>query len=557
MPRQQRYFSDYGRGGGYSPPRRGANVVPYLVIAVLAVVGLLLAHTSPPTAAIQFNGRVLDSYTNGPVAGATVQVLAAGPEHAAHVADAPIATTMSATVAGISTTTQALPLPPAVLTTTSAVDGGFILPNVPDANAVLLIQQPGYAPQQVRAAGRPSLDIHLVPDTLHGTITDNTGRPVVSATIAVGGALTSSGADGSYQLSGIGTDHKLLVKAPGYGVTRTEFAATTQQNVTLAPFAARAVYVNADTIASSGKFFNLIKLANDTEINAMVIDVKADTTGYVLYNSALPQVQAAGAVNPIIGDLRDLIATLHKNNIYVIARQALFWDEKLAAAHPEWAIRSKSTGGPWTDAYGHHWVNPHRPEVWAYNIAIAKEVATLGADEIQFDYVRFPSDGNLADTDYGVPADQTRAAAITGFLTQAHDTLSRQGVFIAADVFGLSPIVKDDLGIGQQFDQLAQHLDYICPMAYPSHYADGFLDFPKPAEHPSEVVGYTLQAAQAKMLRSSARLRPWLQDFTLNGVVYDASRVRGQIEISNADHTAGWMLWNFDNIYTTDALKKR
>lgn len=556
MPRQQRYFSDYGRGGYSQQQRRGANVVPYLVIAVLAVIGLLLARTSPPTAAIQFNGRVLDSYTNSPIAGARVQVLAAGPEHLPAVADAPIATTLSATVAGISTTTQALALPPAVLTTTSAVDGGFLLPNLPDANAVLSIQQPGYAPQQARAAGRTSLDIRLVPDTLHGTISDKDGHPVISATVAVGGAVTSSGADGSYMVSGVGSDHKLLVKAPGYRVARSEFGSTTQQSVTLEPFSARAVYVNADTIASNGKFFGLIRLANDSEINAMVIDVKADTTGYVLYNSALPQVQAAGAVNPIIGDLRDLIATLHKNNIYVIARQALFWDEKLVAAHPEWAIRSKSTAGPWADAYGHHWANPHRPEVWAYNIAIAKEVAALGADEIQFDYVRFPSDGNLADTDYGVPADQTRAAAISGFLTQAQAALSPQGVFIAADVFGLSPIVKDDLGIGQQFDQLVQHLDYICPMAYPSHYADGFLDFPKPAEHPSEVVGYTLQAAQAKMLRSNARLRPWLQDFTLGGVSYDASRVRGQIEVSEQDHTAGWMLWNFDNVYTTDALKK-
>jgi hypothetical protein len=134
--------------------------------------------------------------------------------------------------------------------------------------------------------------------------------------------------------------------------------------------------------------------------------------------------------------------------------------------------------------------------------------------------------------------------------------LSREGVFVSADVFGLSPIVKDDLGIGQQFDQLVTHVDYISPMAYPSHYANGFLGFDKPAEHPSEVVGYTLHDALAKMLRSNARLRPWLQDFTLGGVVYDASRVRGQIEISETNNTAGWMLWNFDNVYTVDALKK-
>jgi hypothetical protein len=554
---RQRYFSDYGRA--VSRREQHANIIPYLVIALLALLALVLTRVAPPQAAINISGRVLDSYTGQPIVGANVAILAAaGPDSIPAVANSggvSIVGTQPVTVAGISTTTTTLPAPAPVVTTASAADGGFTLLNLSVPNPVLRVEQPGYAPQEVPSGGRSGLDIRLVPDTLRGMVNDAVGHPVVSATVAVGDQVVRTGSDGSYALSGIGTDHKLVVKAPGFAVARTEFGATTQQNVTLTPFAARAIYVNADTMASSGKFYNLIKLANDTEINAMVIDVKADTTGYVLYNSALPQVQAMGAANPMIGDLRSVIDTLHKNNIYVIARQALFWDEKLVAAHPDWAIRSKSTTGPWQDAYGHHWANPYRHEVWDYNIAIAKEVASLGADEIQFDYVRFPSDGNLADTDYGVPDSQTRASAITGFLQAAHKELSKSGAFIAADVFGLSPIVNDDLGIGQQFDELVQYLDDICPMAYPSHYADGFLGFDKPAEHPSEVVGYTLQQAQAKMLKSSARLRPWLQDFTLGGVAYDATRVRGQIETAEKSDTSGWMLWNFDNVYTQPALK--
>jgi len=183
-------------------------------------------------------------------------------------------------------------------------------------------------------------------------------------------------------------------------------------------------------------------------------------------------------------------------------------------------------------------------------------VAAAGVDEVQFDYVRFPSDGDLGDIDYGATGGATRAAAISGFLKQAHAALAPSGAFIAADVFGLSPIVTDDLGIGQQFEELVTNLDYICPMAYPSHYADGFLGFDKPAEHPSEVVAYTLQAAQAKMLKSTAQLRPWLQDFTLNGVKYEETRVRGEISTADRLGTSGWMLWNFDNVYTESALKK-
>jgi hypothetical protein len=553
---RRRYFSDYGRA---AQPERGPHVAPYLIIALLALLGLLFAHMGQPAAAINISGRVVDTYTGQPLAGAQVAVLeAGGPTNAVANAGAGviITGTQGITIAGISTDTTKVAAPAPVMTTTSDASGIFRLDDLPTSNPTLLIAQPGYASQQVTAAGRSGLEIRLVPNTLHGTVSDPQGVPLAGATVTLGGQVTTTATDGSFTVSGGDPAQRaLLVKMPGFSVLRMDVGQTSKQDVTLTPFAARAIYVNADTIASPTKFYNLIRLANETEINAMVIDVKADTTGYVLYKSALPQVLAAGAVNPIIGDLPSLVETLHKNHIYVIARQALFWDEKLAAAHPDWAIKSKSAGGPWQDAYGHHWVNPFNPEVWAYNIAIAKEVAAAGVDEIQFDYVRFPSDGNLADADYGLSQEQSRAKAISDFLTQAHHDLAPTGAFLAADVFGLSPIVQDDLGIGQQFEDLVSHLDYISPMAYPSHYADGFLGFDKPAEHPSEVVGYTLQSAQAKMLKTTARLRPWLQDFTLGGVVYEASRVRGQIETADRMGTAGWMLWNFDNVYTQDALK--
>jgi len=274
----------------------------------------------------------------------------------------------------------------------------------------------------------------------------------------------------------------------------------------------------------------------------------------VLYDTALQQVKDVGAVNPMIPNLQALVQTLHDHKIYAIARLPLFWDEKLANERPEWGIRSKTNGGLWNDATGHHWTNPRKSEVWAYNLAIAKEVAQRGFDEIQFDYVRFPSDGNLSDADYGPTDNRTRSKVIGEFLAQAQTELSPLGVFIAADVFGLTPIVKDDLGIGQQFEDISDQVDYICPMAYPSHYADQFMGYAKPAEHPTEVVGYTLQQAQTRLAGRHAHLRPWLQDFTLGGVAYDVAKVRAEIDTSAANGTLGWMLWNYDNTYTEGAL---
>ncbi len=522
------------------------------------MIGLLLTRVVQPAAAINISGRVIDSYTGQALPGAEVAVLAAAGPDTSVAQNVGVLTsgTPAVTVAGISTDTATLtPLP--VFTTTTTADGVFTLANLAAANPVIRVTLPGYAPQQVTASGVSGIDVRLVPDALHGTVFDAAHRPVAGATVAAGSVVVVTGADGTFRMSGIDPAHRaLIVKMPGYEVAHVDPGRTAQVDVTLTPFSARAVYVNADTIASPGKLLGLIQLANTTEINAMVIDVKADTTGYVLYKSTVPQVLAAGADDPMIGDLHSLVDTLHKNHIYVIARLALFWDEKLVAAHPEWALQSKSAGGPWVDAYGHHWANPYKPEVWDYNIAISKEVADAGVDEVQFDYVRFPSDGNLGDIDYGATGGETRAAAISGFLKQAHTALAPTGAFIAADVFGLSPIVTDDLGIGQQFEELVTNLDYICPMAYPSHYADGFLGFDKPAEHPSEVVAYTLQAAQAKMLKSNAQLRPWLQDFTLNGVKYEETRVRGEISTADRLGTSGWMLWNFDNVYTESALKK-
>ena len=563
------YFSDYGRASRPSGPQ----VLPYLVVAALAFGGIFLLHNGSgvipvnPPAVLSLSGTLLDANTGVPLTGIVIGARDASAPGAIQLAQEtgsspPIDATGTITVAGA--TTNALTPPPAVqapapaITATTSTAGTFFFASLPP-NPVLVIRQDGYAPLEVPVAGRASIEIRLTPNTIRGTVTSTDGKPVGGALVVAGDARTLTGADGAYLLRDITPDpqgYSLVVKAPGYLAGRARLAQTGIQNISVEPFAARAVYVSADTVADPTRFAALLALADKSEINAMVIDIKKDTDGFVLYDTKVSDVIGIGAVNPIIPNLDALLQTLHDHHIYAIARLPLFWDEKLAQARPDWAIRSKSKGGLWTDAYGHHWTNPRRPEVWAYNLAIAVEAAQRGFDEIQFDYVRFPSDGNLSDADYGPTTlnDSTRSQVIAQFLAKAQAALSPLGTFVAADVFGLTPIVNDDQGIGQKFEDIADQVDFICPMAYPSHYADGFMSFPHPAEHPAEVVGLTLQAAQAKLAGRHARLRPWLQDFTLYGITYDVTRVRAEIDTADVMGTLGWMLWNYDNTYTVGAL---
>ena len=575
MPRR-RYFSDYGRGGGRQAS--GPNVVPYLLVAVLAAAGLFYFQNSagpgaspislpnpvPPAAPATLSGTLRDANTNLPLAGVVVGVRDASAAPRTIAQSSALTPTVGVsgaiTVAGAMTSTgSAAPAstPAPVLTDTTTAAGTFYFPTLP-GSPVLSVQHDGYAAVDVPVAGRSSIDINLVPNTIQGKVTSSDGREIGGALVINGTTQALTGADGSYLLRDIAPNkdgYDLIVKAAGYQVGRVHLAQTGSQNLTVEPFIAKAIYVSADSVADQAKFAALLQLVDRTELNAMVVDIKKDTDGFVLYDTKLPDVQAVGAVNPLIPNLQALLQTLHEHKIYAIARLPLFWDEKLANARPEWGIKSKSKGGLWSDAYEHHWTNPRRPEVWAYNLAIAKEAAQRGFDEIQFDYVRFPSDGDLADADYGPTDNRTRSQVIGAFLAQAQTELSPLGVFISADVFGLTPIVKDDLGIGQQFEDVSDQVDFVNPMAYPSHYADTFLGFDKPADHPAEVVGYTLKQAQARLAGRHARLRPWLQDFTLQGIVYDAAKVRAEIDTSENNGALGWMLWNYDNNYTDGALK--
>lgn len=440
-------------------------------------------------------------------------------------------------------------------TVLSEADGRYTVQDVPES-ATLTVEAPDHARHQEPVGKRATVDVRLRVNGLTGVVKSKEGQPIARATVALGDSETTTGSDGRFKLTDVSEEGSLAVKAGGFKAERRTVQAGSSVEVTLTPLIVKAIYLTHLTVADDKRFNELLALVKRTELNAMVIDVKGDS-GHLFYDSKVPLAREIGAVEPAY-DVGKRLRQLREANVYTIARQVIMEDTLLAKSRPQWAVRNKATGRPWKDFNGIAWMNPYRPEIANYNVAIAKEVAELGFDEVQFDYIRFPSDGQLELTDYGQESnEEKRRAAIAGILSQARRALAPSGVFISADLFGLVTVAEDDLGIGQKLESVADVLDYICPMVYPSHYARGSFGYANPAAKPYEVVEKSLAGAKPKLAGSRAQLRPWLQDFDLYGTDYTPEMVRAQIKAAEEHRSSGWLLWNAANRYQEAALRPR
>lgn len=318
------------------------------------------------------------------------------------------------------------------------------------------------------------------------------------------------------------------------------------------PEAVRGLYVPGYEVEE--KLDSLLRIADETEINALVVDAK--DAGVTTYQSKVPMAREIGATTDYIPDLEGLVDTLHENDVYAIARIAVFQDDVLANQRPDLAVKSSATGEPWLTFQGAAWTNAYREEVWRYNVAIAKEAAEAGFDEIQFDYVRFPSDGPMADLYYGEETFPTQEDAIAGFLKYAHGELEPTGAKVSADVFGLVG-VNDYVGVGQVVSKMAPHLDVLCPMVYPSHYPAGAYGYDNPDAYPYEIVGLAMEdfKKKAKEVNPEIEIRPWLQDFDYVSE-YSPADVEAQMRATYDSNLEGWLLWNAATQYTTSVLQE-
>ena len=324
------------------------------------------------------------------------------------------------------------------------------------------------------------------------------------------------------------------------------------------PEKVRGLYVNSWSAGSRRRLAALIALADSTEVNSFVIDIK-DASGYVSHPSEVALARDIGATGEIrIPSLSYMLGKLEEAGIYPIARIVIVKDPLLTAARPDLAVQD-TAGGVWIDGKGFVWLNPYQREVWDYHVALAREVASWGFPEIQWDYVRFPDApaSEIGRSHYPGRDGQPKAEAIRDFLAYSRDALADMGVSVTADVFGVTTSATRDVGIGQVWESFIDVVDVALPMVYPSHYWKGSFGIDTPNAYPYEIVRSALEAAleRSAEMPGAGATRPWLQDFTLGKPPYGAAEVRAQIQATYDVGIDEWILWNPGSRYTAEALE--
>ncbi|HWI52671.1 MAG TPA: putative glycoside hydrolase, partial [Symbiobacteriaceae bacterium] len=327
--------------------------------------------------------------------------------------------------------------------------------------------------------------------------------------------------------------------------------AQAEQQVLPARVPVKGIYLTSYVATHADMFDPLMALVERTELNAMVVNVK-DDWGNVTFNFDHAIAKGAGAVHADFDDLKAFTAQLRAKNVYSIARIVTFKDANVPKFRPELAVHS-TQGGIWRDYNSVSWLNPYNRQAWEYVVDIGRAAALAGFNEIQFDYVRFPTDGNMSTLSYPGKDDRRREQVIGDFLAFARKELHPYGVWVSADAFGLITSLSDDLGIGHHLEEVSAGVDYLSPMVYPSHYIPGNLGLTNPNAMPYETVYRSMMDAKGRWekagLTGKVSMRPWLQDFSW-GYPYGPAEVRAQIQ---ATYDAGyneWILWNAANVYT-------
>lgn len=306
----------------------------------------------------------------------------------------------------------------------------------------------------------------------------------------------------------------------------------------------------------ANRFERIIGIAVGTEINGLVINVK-DDNGFITYASDVEVVQKMNETTPIpIDDIKNMLQVLQDYDIYTIGRIVAFKDKNFAVKSPEHSIQLKS-GGTWLDPNSGNipWINPFDKYVWDYNLAIAKEAALLGFDEIQFDYVRFPDGAKKYNpiTEFPGREGRDKDVAIAEFLQYAKKELEPYSVNIGADVFGIITRTWDDYpeDIGQTWILMGEHVDNLAPMVYPSHYSTGWYNLENPNAHPYLVIKGSMEEAIEKnsSMEKPPVIRPWIQDFDWAGIEYGPDKVRDQIIAAKELGINEYMIWNPSNVY--------
>ncbi|MBI4786342.1 MAG: hypothetical protein HY782_04770 [Chloroflexi bacterium] len=403
---------------------------------------------------------------------------------------------------------------------------------------------PGFDAATANFSGN-DVKLALRPNVLDGIVRDAaSGLPISNTLVYIGNTIVATNAQGAYHVDNPPANATIAFKAPGYRKNQIEVAGASRRDVTLQPFAVKAIHIPFGTTPERVRA-NLDLVAK-TELNAVVLSVKGEG-GSIAWESRVPlakEIQAA-YLNGIA--LPQVIGACRANNIYCIARLPVFQDTLLATARPDLALRFPN-GKIYKDNETSAWTSAANATVWEYNIALAKEVAAFGFDEIQFDYIRFP--GQVSGLYAGALATEDgRVAAVAGFLARAQKELRPTGVFISADVFGLTAATNEDQSTGQRLRDLGPYVDYISPMVYPDVWsgaayllANGLRigNCQEAVRCPYDVIFNSYKRSAEK---TATKVRLWLQAYAGRGN-YGIAQYKLQKQAAEEAGSAGWMFWS-------------
>jgi hypothetical protein len=342
-----------------------------------------------------------------------------------------------------------------------------------------------------------------------------------------------------------------------------------------APESLKAIYMSQCVVGTPSFRESLVKFIDETELNAVVIDIK-DYTGKISFTTENPKLK--DSVSDACGarDMRTFIELLHSKNVFVIGRITVFQDPYYSSTHPELAVKRKDNGGTWKDRKGLAFIDVGAKPFWDYIIELGKESYEIGFDELNFDYVRFPSDGDMANTFYSQSVGKSKPQALEEFFEYLSLNLRPTGAALSADLFGMTTTNTDDLGIGQVLERALPYFDRIYPMVYPSHYPNDFNGWKDPNAYTYDLMKYVVEAAVRRTVAATTtvpgfthtaiastspqlyekpvyekgKIVPWLQDFDYP-VDYTPAMVRNQIQATYDAGLTSYIFWDAGNKYSS------
>ncbi|MCC7161885.1 MAG: carboxypeptidase regulatory-like domain-containing protein [Anaerolineae bacterium] len=419
---------------------------------------------------------------------------------------------------------------------------------------------PGYSQVIAPAENGADLTLALEPTTLDGRIVDqNTREPVANAVLLYGSAggetanALSSSPQGTFTIEDFSAVPKLYIKKPGYLLGEFDLTQGGDREFSLTPFRARGIHLHFGINQADAE--RILTQFKDTEMNAVVFDVKEDP-GYLLWDSQAPLALAIGAYLEREYTANDQVETCRQFKLYCIARVTIFKDNLLAQSRPDLALHNVAGGLLYENAA--YWTDPAESEVQDYHITLAQELAAMGFDEVQYDYVRYPGTQNILSSEFGDAA--YRVGNIKTFLTRAADALRPTTAFFSGDVFGLTTATEDEQGIGQVWEEIVPPFDYVSPMMYPStwRYATGLwgaaFDIANCSDAyvcPYEIMRYGTLAAQKRTTNNWTLVRPWLQAYQM-GLADMLKQAQG----SDDANSSGYLFWNNAGVYPDGLFKK-